>query len=140
MTSFYWAGLAALIWGFVPLLEKLGLAKASALAGLFYRSLGVLLGLVLLLPFMVKPSEIKSVGAKPMVLLILAGFMASILGQICFYNALKSGDISRIVPISGSYPFLTFLIGIIILGEAWTPVKFVGVILIVAGIWILKIG
>ena len=62
MNAFMWALLAAFIWGIVPLLEKLGLAKVEPLVGLFYRCSGVLIGFLLLGIFILKPlSSIKSI-------------------------------------------------------------------------------
>ena len=47
---------------------------------------------------------------------------------------------SRIVPLSGSYPLIAFVLGILLLGESITPCKVVGALLITLGIWFLKIG
>ncbi|MFC1592602.1 EamA family transporter [Candidatus Omnitrophota bacterium] len=140
MTAFIWALLAACIWGIVPLLEKIGLAKAEPLAGLFYRSMGVIIGLLLLGVFMFKPQEIKAVDLRSASFLILGGFLASIVAQICFYNSLKIGEVSRVVPISGSYPLIAFVLGVLFLGESISLIKTGGVLLIVLGIWALKIG
>ena len=135
-----WAISAAAIWGIVPLLEKLGLVTAKPLAGLFYRCVGVVVGFVWLAAFMVKPQELKSVDGRSIVLLMLAGLLASVVAQIAFYNGLKLGEVSRVVPISGSYPFIAFLLGIFFLGESVNLMKIGGVLLILAGIWLLKIG
>jgi len=101
--------LAALIWVLFRLLEKLGLAKASALARIVLSFPGGSAGIVCCSLLMVKPSEIKSVGAKPMVF----AYFGRVYGQypgarFVFYNALKSGDISASFPSPASYPFLTF--------------------------------
>jgi len=140
MNAFWWALVAAGIWGVVPLLEKMGLSKADPIAGLFYRCLGVMIGLIMLVCFMIKPSQIKSVDLRSALYLIAGGLLASFVAQIAFYNALKLGEVSRVVPLSGSYPFLTFILGVVVLGESITPVKIMGVILIIAGMWVLKIG
>ncbi|OIO37902.1 MAG: hypothetical protein AUJ71_04235 [Candidatus Omnitrophica bacterium CG1_02_49_16] len=140
MNAFTWAVSASIIWGFVPLLEKTGLVHTKPMAGLFYRCVGVVIGIVILSIFMVRPQEIKEVDLKSAFLLILAGFLASFVAQICFYNGLKLGEVSRIVPISASYPLITFLLGIWLLGESWSVVKFGGAVLIVAGMWLVKIG
>ena len=140
MNSVIWALLAAGIWGVVPLLEKLGLEGVKPMAGLFYRCIGVLMGLVILMIFMVKPDEIRSIRPRSIVLLLAGGFLASFVAQICFYNSLKHGEVSRIVPISGSYPFVAFILGITILGEAVTGIKLAGAVLIISGIWILRGG
>jgi len=140
MNAFIWAILAAVIWGAVPLLEKLGLTKSQPLAGLFYRCLGVLIGLLLLGLFMLKPQEIKAVDSRSIIFLILGGFLASFVAQICFYNSLKIGEVSRVVPVAGAYPLITFILGVLFLGESINPVKTAGALLIIIGIWALKIG
>ena len=140
MNAFIWAMLASVVWGFVPILEKLGLKDVKPMSGLFYRCAGVAIGLILLSIVLVKPAEIKAVGIRSACLLMLAGFLASFVAQIFFYNGLKLGEVSRIVPISASYPLMTFLLGVWLLGESWSFVKLGGVVLIVAGMWLLRIG
>ena len=140
MNAFTWAILASLMWGIVPLFEKLGLQGVRPIVGLFYRCLGVTIGLLLLGLFMVKPEEIKSVELRSVVLLVLAGFIASFVGQICFYNSLKVSEVSRVVPIAGSFPLIAFMLGVIFLGESVNLHKLIGALLVIIGIWMLKIG
>jgi len=140
MSGFQWAIVTACVWGIVPIVEKLGLTKVEPLPGLFYRCLGVLIGLFLLGVVILKPQQIKSVDLRSILLLMLGGFLASFVGQLCFYHGLKVGDVSRIVPITGAYPLVAFVLGIIFLGESLTPTKIIGVLSICAGIWALKMG
>lgn len=139
MSAFSWAILTAFVWGFVPLLEKMGLVKVAPLVGLFYRSLGVLIG-ILFLGIFLKPQEIKAIDLRSALLLIIGGFLASFAAQICFYHGLKIGEVSRVVPISGSYPLIAFVLGIIFLGESLSPAKIIGVASIILGIWVLKVA
>ena len=140
MSWFLWAFCAALVWGVAPLIEKTGLRHIAPMTGLFFRSLGVAIGLVLLAVFAVKPQEIRSADPRSALLLMTGGFLASIVGQTFFYNGLKIGEVSRMVPISGSYPFIAFLLGVLFMGESFTLLKFGGALLIISGIWLLKIG
>lgn len=140
MDAFVWAVFTAIIWGVVPLLEKIGLSKTDPFTGLFFRSLGVLVGLLLLVMFVVKPEQIKNISLRSACLLVLAGFLASFLGQICFYHALKLGGISRIVPISAAYPLIAFILGILVLKESFTVMNLIGAASIFFGIIALKIG
>jgi len=64
--------------------------------------------------------------------------MASILGQIFFYNALKTGEASKVVPIAGIYPLVAFLVGIIFLGESFTLMKATGVTFVILGLFLLR--
>lgn len=140
MDAFSWAILTACIWGVVPILEKIGLAHISPTVALFYRCLGVVLGLVLLPLFAVKLDEVRSVDFRSIIFLVTAGFLASFLAQITFYNGLKLGDVSKIVPISASYPLITFILGLIIFKENFSIMKALGVLSVVVGIWAIKIG
>jgi bacterial/archaeal transporter family protein len=131
MNSFLWALTASGIWGIVPILEKLGLVKATPMPGLFYRCLGVCLGIPLLFMFFIKPSSVKTVDTGSALLLISSGFLASFVAQIAFYKSLSTGDVSKVVPVSGSYPLIAFLLGIFLLGENVTPQKLIGCLCIV---------
>ena len=138
MNAFLWALATACIWGVVPVLEKLGLAKVGPYVGLFYRCLGVLIGIFLLGTIMVKPHELKQIDVKAVFLLVLAGFLASFVAQITFYHGLKIGEVSRVVPISGAYPLIAFLLGVFVLGETLTIQKVIGMLFVISGVWLLK--
>ena len=138
MNHFYWAILAACIWGVVPIFEKMGLNNVSPFVGLFYRSLGVILGLMFLGIGFLKTDALKHVDLKTVSLLVLSGFLASFVAQICFYHGLKLGEVSKVVPIAGSFPLISFLLGVLIFKETVTPYKIAGIVFIVSGIWLLK--
>ncbi|MBF0252776.1 MAG: EamA family transporter [Candidatus Omnitrophica bacterium] len=139
MTAFLWAILCACIWGVVPIMEKAGLGdKVDPFVGLFYRSLGVVIGIILLKLFVVKTEALKAVDAKSIILLVLSGLLASFIAQIAFYHALKIGEVSKVVPIAGTYYLITFVIGIVFMGEAVTATKVIAMGMIVAGAWLLR--
>lgn len=139
MQAFHWAILTALVWGAAPLFEKMGIAKIDPLPGLFLRIFGVLFGMMLLLIF--KFDIVKeAMSARPQTILfiMMGGFLASIVGQMFFYRALKMGEVSRMVPLAATYPVVTFILGVIFLSEKITLAKLGGVALIVSGIFLLK--
>ncbi len=139
MKAFYFAVLTAVVWGAVPVLEKLGLTKIAPLSGLLIRSSGVLIG-ALSIAILNNQAFRVALKAEPhtIIFLALGGLMASILGQIFFYNALKSGEASKVVPIAGIYPLISFIIGIIFLGEGITAAKTAGVIFVLMGLFLLR--
>ncbi len=136
--AFWLAVMTSVIWGFVPILEKIGLAKTTPLTGLFFRSFGVILGMVVLYFFYLKPDEIRAIDLRSALFVMAGGFLASFVAQVLFYTALKTGDVSRIVPISGSYPLIAFILGVLILGEQVTVPKMIGALLIIGGVWLIK--
>lgn len=138
MTAFLYALLTGVIWGIVPILEKLGLVHAPPFAGLMIRSLGVLAGVVLFSWIITPWAALKVVGPRAAGLLALGGFLASFVGQMTFYRAVKMGEVSRIVPVAGIYPLVAFLLGVLLLGESLTLQKSCGVLLVLAGVLLLR--
>ncbi len=139
MTPFYWALGAACVWGFAPILEKIGLAKIAPFPGLFWRSLGVMVGALVLL--VLRFAEIKPALAVPPSgwgWVFAGGMLASIVGQIFFYHALKGGEASMAVPVGASYPLIAFVLGILVLGEKFTFAKLGGVGFVMLGVFLLK--
>jgi transporter family protein len=82
--------------------------------------------------------SIGKMGIKPIFFLVLAGVLAGFVAQLVFYKALKTGEISRIIPITSCYPLFTFLLGWMFLGEDVTLSKVIGMLLILGGIFLLK--
>lgn len=139
MKPFYFAILAAVVWGVAPIVEKTGLARIEPMAGVMIRSCGVLLGAVILAAFnshLIKSA--LSADTKTVIFLVLGGFIASILGQIFFYNALKHGEASKMVPIAGTYPLVSFLLGLLFFGESFTVAKGLGIGLVILGVFLLR--
>lgn len=139
MKAFYFALITAVIWGIVPVMEKVGLTKTAPFAGLLIRSCGVIVGAAMLAVFNNNAlrTALKA-DPKTLFFLITGGFMASIAGQMFFYNALKSGETSKVVPIAGTYPLVSFLLGIIFLGESITGAKLAGVSFVLLGLFLLR--
>ena len=139
MKPYFWALLAAVVWGFAPIVEKMGLMKMPVWTGLFFRSLGVFCGLILIACFQF--TEIKQVitkDASGWFYLFLGGILASILGQIFFYRALSTGQASQVVPLGACYPLISFVLGILFLHEMVTWPKLAGLIFVITGAILLK--
>ncbi|MDD5645340.1 MAG: EamA family transporter [bacterium] len=139
MRAVYLALLAALVWGICPILEKAGLKNIPVYEGVFIRALSVFFAGVFM--FLAKPSMFRTFtvpNVKAIIYIMLGGFFASIVGQMVYYKALSSGEASKIVPIAGAFPLVTFVLGIFVFGEAVTVTKIIGVILVVSGICLLK--
>ena len=138
MTAFLWALLTACIWGVVPLMEKVGLGRASPTLGVFVRSLGVVIGLVVFSLFSSPWEALRSLSWPSVFLLAGGGLLASFVGQWAFYHALKSGALSQVTPVAGTYPLVAALLGWSILREPLTVSRAVGVLFVVAGVILLR--
>lgn len=80
--------------------------------------------------------QIKALSAKTWVFLILSG-MATGASWLCYFKALQTGDINKVVPIDKSSTILTMLLAFIFLGERFTWVNAIAVLLITAGTFMM---
>ncbi len=139
MKSYYFAILAAIVWGIAPIMEKIGLKNIEPLAGVLVRSCGVVIGAIIV--SMASASIFKSAlkaDPKTIIFLFMGGILASIMGQIFFYNALKHGEVSKMVPIAATYPLVSFLLGLLFFGESLTLFKGLGIIFVILGVFFLR--
>jgi transporter family protein len=140
MKTFWFAIGAAVLWGTVPIIEKLGLSKGiNPMFAVVLRTIGSIAAAMVLLAFLsANKSNFSNFTWSAMALLMLGGMLANVVGQVLFYKALQGGDVSRILPITGAYPMIAFVLGILVLGEAVTVQKVAGAALIMGGIFLLK--
>lgn len=131
--------LTAALWGATPIIEKIGLAKAQPLTGVTVRSLAVVITLILYLLFTGKLKETLTVDLKTIIIFSISGILAGLIGMITYFAALRAGATSEIVPIAATYPLVTAVLSVLILGEQITPFRILGTILIVIGIWFVQI-
>ena len=138
MTAFWWALLTAAIWGIVPLMEKIGLGNVPATTGVMVRSVGVVLGL-LFFSWLWNPwASVRALSWSSLLLLAGGGLLASFIGQLAFYQALKTGALSQITPVAGTYPLVAAVLGWLVLREPLTLTRVAGVACIILGVILLR--
>lgn len=138
MTAFGWALMSACVWGMVPMIEKSGLAQNSPNAAVVVRSLGVVAGLIIFSVVQSPWAALQGMRGRSILLLAVAGFLASFVGQLMFYRALRVGEVSQVTPVAGAYPLVAAVLGWLLLHESFTLTRLVGVVLIVAGVMLLR--
>ena len=138
MTAFLWALVTAGIWGIVPLMEKVGLGTGSPTAGVVARSFGIVIGLIVYSLVASPWAAVRALGWPSIVLLAAGGLLASFVGQLAFYQALKTGAVSQITPVAGTYPLVAAVLGWWLLREPITPSRIAGVVCVVVGIVLLR--
>jgi len=138
MSAFLWAIVTACVWGFVPLIEKVGIGRSEPLVAVCARSMGVVSGLVLVTLLSSPWKAVMGLKMSSFLLLALGGFLASFVGQFAFYHALSRGHISQVTPVAGVYPLITAWLGWLILHEPMTAGRWAGVSLIIAGVLLLR--
>ena len=138
MSAFVWALLTAGIWGLVPLMEKVGLGAVPPAAGVAVRSLGVVAGLAVFGWRLAPWPVLRTFPWSSILLLAGGGFLASFVGQLAFYQALKSGTVSQMTPVAGAYPLVAALLGWWVLREPLSGPRLLGVVCVVAGVILLR--
>jgi len=130
--------LTSVLWGVTPIIEKIGLTKTDALTGVTIRSAAVTVGLFLYLAFSGKIKHIFHTDIKTVFIFSATGLIAGLLAMLTYFFALKKGAVSQIVPLAATYPLVTALLSILILGEQITPLRLMGTTLIIIGVWFVR--
>ncbi len=130
------AALAGLCWSVGGFFEKQGLRLAGLppVAGIAVRTAVALLVLgVAAAPHL---PALKQAGAKPLLYLVLGGgVVAGSAGMLCFYAALASGEIGRVMAVAfGLTPLAGFALGALLHGDPVTPLRLFGVAAVSLGV------
>ncbi len=138
---FTYALLTSLLWGCIPVLEKTGIQEMDNLfAAAMVRTSGAVMGAALIPIF--SPSAFKTIVSAPpkaYLCLMAAGFLGSFVGQLTNLNALKLGDVTKVVPVTASWPLLAMIAAFVLLGEPVTAKKVCAAILVVSGVVLARV-
>ncbi len=127
-----------LFWGTTPLLEKMGLKEVEPLTGVLIRSAVITIVLLVIYLFNGRIHELTKVSLKNYSLFAASGIMAGLVAMWTYYYLLRTGMTSKIVPIVASYPFITALLSIVILGEQVTFQRVIGIGFTIVGIILIQ--
>ncbi|MDR6227436.1 EamA family transporter [Desmospora profundinema] len=129
--------LAAFCFGVAPIFEKLGLVRTEPAMALFLRA-GVTTLLVVLYWMVFPQSSGWSIpDGRSLLYVLLGGVFGVLFAQYFYFKALEIGDVGRVMPVVGSFPVLAFLLSVFIFGETVTLAKVCGIVLVVAGVFLL---
>lgn len=80
--------------------------------------------------------ELPEIDAKSWIFLALSG-IATGASWLCYFKAISTGDINKVVPLDKSSTVLTAIIAMIFLGESVTVPKVTGLIVITVGTYLM---
>lgn len=130
-----WVAMAfasAFFAGVTSILAKCGIKKADSTVATAIRTI-VVLAFSWLMVFVTGGMKgIGSISPRTYVFLVLSG-LATGASWLCYFKALSTGDINKVVPIDKSSTVLAILLSFIFLREGITAAKIVAVVLIGAG-------
>ena len=127
---------SALFAGLTAILAKCGIRNTDSNVATALRT-GVVLICSWIMVFVVgAQSGIRDISEKVLIFLILSGLSTGI-SWLCYFKALQIGDINKVTPIDKSSTVITMLLAFIFLGEEITWLKFVSMILIGIGTYLM---
>ncbi|MGI6669617.1 MAG: EamA family transporter [Acetivibrionales bacterium] len=121
-------------WGVAPVFAKAALKNIDPAAGLVLRTIfaaSVVSGWVIISGSF---SKINSIPAGTWWLIGTEALLATLVGDLAYYAALKKGDVSLVTIIMSSSPLITILCSAAFFGEQITAGRLAGAILVVIGI------
>lgn len=130
--------LSAFFAAVTSILAKIGIENVNSNLATAIRTLVVVIMSWLIVFITNSQTGIHDISNKSWLFLILSG-LATGLSWLCYYAAIKSGQVSKVVAVDKASVILTFIIAFIFLGEKFTLKSIIGAILIGIGTFIMVI-
>ena len=123
-------------WGITPLFVKLGLKGVDPHIGLAIRTATTT---IILTGWMICDgsfSKLSGVSSSAVIFLIIEAIIATFIGDLAYFAAIKNGEVSLVAIILSCSPLVTMLLSTIFLKEVITATRIVGAFLIITGIFL----
>lgn len=130
--------LSAFFAAVTSILAKIGIENVNSNLATAIRTLVVVIMSWLIVFITDAQTGIHDISNKSWLFLILSG-LATGLSWLCYYAAIKSGQVSKVVAVDKASVILTFLMAFIFLGEKFTLKSIIGAIFIGLGTFIMII-
>ena len=139
MSWYVYAVLTIVLWGAVPLIDKVALRSFAADTGLCVRAFTAGVMLLVYAVWKGKFAEIAHGDAKAVGYFMLSAVLASVVAQYTYFAALQRAEASRLVPFTATYPLVAAVLAILLLHEPLTLTKLLGAIFIVGGLMLVGV-
>lgn len=127
---------SAFFAGVTSILAKCGIRKTDSTVATALRTVVILIFSWLIVWIVGSGSQITAISGTTLLFLILSG-VATGASWLCYFRALQTGDINKVVPIDKSSTVLTILLALIFLGEGISLKKLAAVLMIAVGILLM---
>lgn len=130
-----WLALFGMVcWGIAPIFAKLGLNNVNPVAGLVLRTM-LAAGMVSSwMGFSGNMSQLRDISWHSWVLIGVEAILATVIGDLAYYAAIKRGSVSLVAIIMSSSPLVTMICSSIFLGEPISSWRILGACYIIFGI------
>ena len=135
MWLFYAIG-SAFFAGVTSILAKCGIRKTDSTVATAVRTVVVLIFSWIMVLISGSFDQITSISGYTFLFLVLSG-AATGASWLCYFKALQTGDVNKVVPIDKSSTVLTIILALIFLHEGISLPKAAAVIVIAAGIMLM---
>jgi transporter family protein len=136
-TAFLYALLTVILWGVVAILDKIAADRLPAVAIVLIRSVFTLLLIVIYGLAVRQLPDPRAISPRLYLLLFISATLV-LVSMVSYFQALRWGEASRVIAFTSVYPLLTILLAVPLLHEPLTLRKALGVLVIVAGLWVLN--
>ena len=123
---------SAFFAGLTSILAKCGLRDIDSTLATALRTIVVLIFIWAIVLATGSSSDIGSIDGRTWTFLILSGFCTGA-SWLCYYKALKLGDVNKVVPIDKSSTVITIILATVLLGESLSVPGAIGIVLIGVG-------
>ncbi len=124
-------------WGLAPVFGKLGLSNVNPITGLLirtYMAAGLLTIWVIFNGLGSTFAQVKTISWQTWLFIGIEGILATLVGDLAYYAALKHGEVSFVTLVMSCSPLISMLMATFILGEHITLTRTLGSIMIVGGL------
>jgi len=131
--------LAILGWGLGAFFDKACLKHMDPSGAFYVRSLFMIFLFTPLVLWKYGQTRQALLGSDKLgPLFVISSVIVSMGGVFFYLKALSGGEATRIVPLSSAYPFVTFVLALMFLGESFTLNKLFGTLLVSGGIYFIS--
>ncbi|MCQ2146424.1 MAG: EamA family transporter [Bacteroidales bacterium] len=132
------AVLSAVFAAATSILAKVGIEGVDSNLATAIRTIVVLVMAWLVVFLTNKTGGISSITPKSWLFLILSG-LATGASWLCYFYAIKIGEVTKVVPIDKCSLVLTIIFAVIFLGESLTLKTIIGSVLLLAGALVMAL-
>jgi transporter family protein len=134
---FFLAIVGMICWGIAPIFAKLALKNVNSVAGLTIRTLFAASMVMLWSVASGNFPNIKSISIYGWLFIAIEAVLATLIGDLAYFAAIKRGEVSLVTIIMSSSPLVTLVFAAIFLGEKITFIRVIGAIMVILGIIII---
>lgn len=129
---------AAISWAVAPIMYKKALSGVAPVSANIVRCATNASALLFILIASGLTNVLIQLPLSTLLVVIVSGIIGLGLGDTIYMFALKTIGVSRAVPLASTYPLFALIWATILLGETVTALAIAGMVLILAGIWLLS--